>query len=240
MKKKLLLSMAACLAVGLTFAQGKIVRDPNAQTRNIKNFHAIHVATGIHLYLSQGNEEKIAVSADKPENIQHIKTEISNGTLEIYYDNGHKWFYSDNNNRGLRVYVSYKMLDALKGSSGADIEVDGSLRSDKLDMEFSSGSMFKGEVQVGDLKLDQGSGSIVNISGSANSLVVKSSSGSICKGYSLQTQQCEASASSGGQIDITVQKNLEASAHSGGQIHYEGAAPINRVNTGSGGIVSKK
>jgi len=239
MKKYIIISLAFCLMLSFVFAQNKVLRDPNAQLRNIKNFHAIHVATGIHLFLSQGNEEKIAVSADKPGNIENIKTELSNGVLNIYYDNGHKWFSNDNN-RGLRVYVSYKILDALKGSSGSEVEVEGAIHEDHLDMEFSSGSLFKGEVQVGTLKLDQGSGSIVNISGSAANLDVKTSSGSICQGFSLQSQQCQASASSGGQIDITVQKNLDASAHSGGQIHYAGTAPIDRVNTGSGGIVSRK
>jgi len=42
---------------------------------------------------------------------------------------------------------SCKVLDQLKGSSGAQVEVDGSIKSGELVMDFTSGSNFKGDIR---------------------------------------------------------------------------------------------
>jgi hypothetical protein len=46
------------------------------------------VGDGIDLYLSQGTEESVAVSASKDEYMDRLKTEVEDGVLKIYYDRG--------------------------------------------------------------------------------------------------------------------------------------------------------
>jgi Putative auto-transporter adhesin, head GIN domain len=220
-------------------AQSKIVNDKYAQVRMVKGFHAIKVSSGIHLYLNQGNEEAVAVSASEEKYRNHIITEVDNGVLRIYFDNKY-WKFWDNDKWKLKAYVSCKVLDALGISSGAEVEVDGSIKSGDLSMNLSSGANFSGNVVVTSLKVDQGSGAEANISGSASQLRVEASSGSSLKAFDLQTDLCDASISSGASLRVTVNKELSASAHSGGQIYYKGAGLIRDISTGSGGEVSRR
>ncbi|HVM89149.1 MAG TPA: head GIN domain-containing protein [Puia sp.] len=237
--RKIILIISSLFVLPAVFAQNKIVNDPNAQVRKVGSFHAIRVATGIHLYLTQGNEETVAVSADIKESRDRIVTEVVNGVLKIHFDN-HDWFWNDRNNRHLRAYVSCKILDELKASSGAYVDVEGSINSGAIAMDFSSGASFKGNVTVKDLKVKQGSGAHSTISGTATAMIADASSGSHIDAFDLQTSTCDADASSGGHISINVSKELNASASSGGQIYYSGDASIRSINTSSGGHVSKK
>ena len=238
--KKIILAISSIFILSAAIAQNKIVNDANAQVRAVGSFHAIKVATGIHLFLTQSNEEKVAVSADNTEHRDKIRTEVENGVLKIYYDNKHNWFSNDDRNKNLRAYVSCKTLDALKASSGAHVDVDGSIQSNTLDLDFSSGAWFKGSVNVIGLKVGESSGAHSVISGSANDIKASASSGSHLDASDLTTNQCSADASSGGHIDVNVSKALVAEASSGGHIYYRGDATIKTINTSSGGGVSKK
>jgi hypothetical protein len=237
--KKIIFAIAAFMVTCSVFAQGKTYNDRNAEVRTVKSFHAIKVSTGIHLYLTQGNEEAVAVSASDKEYRDRIKTEVSeNGTLKIYFDN--KWGDWSSDGKDLKAYVSCKMLDALRGNSGAHVDVDGTVKSNKLHLGFSSGASFKGNITVTDLTAETSSGAHSTISGTASNTKTEASSGSHLDADDLQSEIAEADASSGGHIELNVNKQLSASASSGGHIHYKGNAVISDINTSSGGAVSKK
>lgn len=240
--KKLFFTLAACffLSALTATAQETVIKDRNAQVRTVDNFHALKVATGIRLYLTQGNEKKVVVSASEPQYRDRIRTEVSNGVLSIYYDNGDKWNWHDDRHKELKAYVSCTQLDGLHASSGAQVVVDGTLKSAQLTMDLSSGSGFKGNVNAEDLRVDEGSGANSTISGKAIHLKARASSGSTLHGYDLQTDQCDVNVSSGGRIDISVEKSMSASAHSGGHVSYQGAGVISEVHTSSGGSISRK
>ena len=237
--KTIYFAIIGSLLLNAAIGQNKIVNDPNAEVRTVKGFHGIRVSNGIHLFLTQGNEEAVAVSATERKYRDRIVTVVEDGVLKIYVEKSH-WSFWDDDWKNLKAYVSCKVLDELKASSGARVDVDGSLHSGNLTMHFSSGSGFNGNVQVTDLKIDQGSGADTKISGTASSLNVESSSGSSLKGYDLETDQCSANCSSGGSVHITVKKELSASASSGGQIYYRGNGVIRDISTSSGGEVSRR
>jgi Putative auto-transporter adhesin, head GIN domain len=225
--------------IKLGLGQQKTIRDGNAQARTVSAFHGIKVATGIHLYLSQGAEDAVAVSASEKEYRDHIRTEVVDGILKIYYENDDwkSWFRGDD--KHLRAYVSVKTLDQLKASSGAQIEVDGVISARGLRLDFSSGSIFKGNIAVSELTLQQNSGSQANIGGKAENTTIDASSGSQLDGYELETESCDAKTSSGASVSISIRKKLNASASSGGQIRYKGDATISMLHSSSGGQISK-
>ena len=236
--KGIFLGLVGIIALLPAFAQNRIIKDPDAESRAVSGFHAIRVSTGVVLILTQGKEEAVAVSAARPEDRNRIKTIVEDGVLKIYYENNNLSFTT--NNMRLKAYVSCKLLDGLKASSGARVEIDGTLKSNDLSLDFSSGSGFKGDISATSLKIQQGSGSTATISGTANNLYAEGSSGSALHAFDLQSGECEARASSGAGLDISVEKSLRATAHSGGRIYYRGSGLISSVDTGSGGSVSKK
>jgi hypothetical protein len=236
--QKAILLLAAWFTMSTAIAQKSIIKDPNAVLRKVGDFHAVHVATGIRLFLTQGSEQAVAVSAATPEYRERIQTEVKNGVLHIYYDT-EKWKWPDFHGRELQVYVSCTNIDELSASSGAKVEVDGTLKSGTFTMSFSSGAKFSGKVEATDLKIEQNSGAQASIAGTAAHLRASATSGSHLHGFDLMTGNCDVNANSGGSIDISVEKEMEVSAHSGGRIRYQGAGVIREVHTSSGGSVKK-
>ena len=222
------------------FAQDKtVINDKNAEPRNVKGFHAIKVSDGIDLYISYG-DEAAAVSASEIRYRDRIKIEVENGVLKIWYDRDELNKIMFTNKRNLRAYVSYKELDAITASAGSDVLVDGVIKGNSLSLKISSGSDFKGNVEVNELTVDQSSGSDIKIGGKTNTVTIEASSGSDFNGYDLTTDKCIARCSSGSDINITVNKELQAKASSGSDIHYKGNADVINVTKSSGGSVSKK
>src|SRR5882762_5450298 len=84
--KKIYLSLIILAAsISAVFAQ-KTINDPNAEKRNVTGFHGVEVGGGIDLYISQGNDETVAVSATETSYRDRIRTEVKNGILKIWYD----------------------------------------------------------------------------------------------------------------------------------------------------------
>lgn len=214
----------------------KTIKDANAEKRNVSGFHAIEVSGGIDLYLSQG-EEAVAVSASKDEYRAKIVTEVKDGVLKIWFD----WKSNmriDWGNHKLKAYVSVKNLDRLEGSGGSDIEIDGLIKTTKLDLEISGGSDFDGKIESDELKIQASGGSDVSISGKAARLTIDASGGSDFKGYDLVSDICNVEASGGSDVHVTVNKELSANASGGSDVFYKGSGLIRDIKT-SGSSIKK-
>jgi hypothetical protein len=236
--KKLFLSLITLLNL-TAIAQENVITDANVQKRTINgSFTGIKVSDGVDLILTQGNEESVAVSASEEKYMEKFKTEVVDGFLKIYYDNKNiNW--ASNEKRKLKAYVSFKTLEKLYASGGADVNVKGNLNVNNLDISFTSGAAFKGTITATELTVEQNSGSTIEIMGKANKIKVEVGSGAIFKGYDFSVDYCDAKATSGGGVRITINKELNAKANSGGGIKYKGEALIKEVDINSGGSVKK-
>lgn len=239
--KKLCSLVLLSLVVFTATAQQKVFHDANAEKRSVASFHAVKVSHGIELQMQQGGEEALAVSADKKEHSDAVKTEVVNGELRIYIEQKMEKWWQQLRNKGIKVkaYVSFKNLDRINGSSGARIHINGHLKGDKLSVNLSSGARLEGELALSQLEVDQSSGARSEVKGQAQSLDVEVSSGAHYNGYDLAADKVEAEASSGGKIELSVNKELAASASSGGGISYKGNASVTNSSTSSGGKVRK-
>jgi len=235
--KKVLFALLAFVALNAT-AQTKVVTDPNARPRTISGeFTGVSVATGIELFLTQGDEISLAVSMNDEKYNEGFRTEVENGVLKIWYDNKNKINWDKG--RKLKAYLSVKTLSKLSASSGADVKILNQLKVGKFDLRLSSGSEFDGAIIATSLNVDQSSGSEINLSGTATETSISVSSGASFDGYGFVTDNCTASASSGAEIEITANKSLDASASSGGSIKYKGTATNVDITKSSGGSVRK-
>ena len=215
----------------------KLVNDPNAVKRNITSFHAIEIGTGIDLYLTQANEEAVAVSASKPEYRDKIITEVKGGVLKIYYD--HDYLHWGGGDRKMKAYVSFKALDDLHAGGGSDVYTEGSIKSNSLTVSLSGGSDFHGSVSATDLKMNASGGSDVFVSGTAKSLSVDASGGSDFHGYDLATDNCDVDASGGSDVEITANKEMNIGASGGSDVHYKGSGVIKNLNRSGSSDITK-
>jgi len=231
--------LVTCLFVAL-FVNAQQVNDANAERRSVSSFHKIEVSNGIQLMLTQGGTEAVAVSAVDGEYRKNIRTEVSNGVLKIYYDRSFLKQMNERRDKKLKAYVSFVNLDGLDANSGALVTVQNEIKSNSMEVEATSGAQIDGRFAVGKLDIDQNSGSIVRVSGTASTMNVEGSSGSIFEGFDMVSENCDIETSSGAIIHVTVNKELKAEASSGGLVHYKGAGMIRDIRTSSGGSISRK
>jgi len=228
------------LASLVSFAQnGNVINDSHAQKRPASGFHGVHISSGIDLYLSQGNEEAVAVSADDPEVRDKIRVEVKDGILDIYIDN-HGFHWGNWGNRHMKAYVSIKAIDELHASGGSDVYIRDLIHAPKLRMDLSGGSDLRGKLNIGELTIHQSGGSDSYVSGTAATLDVHTSGGSDYHGYDLAADNCRVDASGGSDAYLTVNKELSASASGGSDIHYKGNGVIRSSQASGSGSISHR
>ena len=237
MKKSFVLILFTGLVLG-SFAQ-KTINDPNAEKRNVSGFHGIDVATGIELTLTKGTTEEVAVSASEIEFRDKIVTEVVNGILKIHYETKTGAINRRNESKNLRAYVSYKSLDKLTVTTGAEVNIDGVLEAESLELKANTGGLVKGEVNIKNLDVNQDTGSKITLSGRVDKLSAEGSTGSKFMGENLNTNTCSAEMGTGAGIYISVDKELNVRANTGGYVKYKGNAGIREIKTNTGGTVSK-
>jgi len=208
------------------------------ETRNVgKNFNGIDVSSGIDLYIRMGDTEEVKIVADD-DIIEKIITEVEGGVLKIYVKQNNWFNWSGNEKR--KAYVTVKELKKVHASAGSDVKSENTLKGDDLEVSASSGSDLTLDVFYKNLKVDTSSGSDANLSGKAKYLTASSSSGSDLDARNLESVICKVSVSSGSDATVNVSEELEASASSGGDIDYYGNPSVKNIDESSGGDVSHK
>ncbi len=238
--KKFIFMLVAFSATLFVRAQENTYADNSVEKRSVKPFRSIKVGDGIDLYLSQGTEESVAVSASKDEYMDRLKTEVEDGVLKIYYDRGSLNNLVISNNKRLKAYVSFKTLDKLTATSGSDVIVKGIIKEDVMSLYISSGANFKGTVEAGKLIVETSSGAKMELDGSAAVFTVTASSGAKVEAYSLETNKADVRSTSGAKIEVTAKDEMKLSSSSGGTIHYKGDAKITELNTRFGSVIHKQ
>ncbi|OSZ80370.1 hypothetical protein CAP36_03710 [Chitinophagaceae bacterium IBVUCB2] len=228
-------TIVAVLFISLSLSAQQ-VNDPNAEVRAAKDFHGINVSNAFDVYLSQGNEEAVAVSAASVKDRDMIKVEVKSGILHISLEKDWKW---TKGNKKLKAYVSFKQIDQLKVSGACDVYISGILKADALSIDQSGASDIKGALDVNKLTVDLSGASDMTVTGKATQASVEASGASGFKGYDLVTDVCNARASGASDIRITVNKELSAQASGASDVKYRGAGTTKDVKSSGSSSVSK-
>lgn len=245
MKKSILTIALGVLVAGFTFAQQE-------ETRSLDSFTKVTAHEAVNVYLKKGNKEEARV-VSKSEDLEDVLTEVSGGRLKVHLEG--------NNHRNVEVdvYVTYVSLNAIGASSAASIKSEGtietngdfdvdvssagdiiaSIKADDLEIDASSAGDAKLEVDVNSINAEISSAGDVEISGTATDQDISASSSGDYDGYDLESEEVEASASSGGSVRVNVSTKLDARASSGGSIRYKGSPKYLDANSSSGGSVRK-
>jgi hypothetical protein len=235
--QKIILTLFVFLLCARLDAQN-LVYDENAQVRKVGNFHGVSVGSGIRLYLSQGKEQAVAVSADDSKTIEKIVTEVRDGILRIRVE-GKLWggWHGDHK---LKAYVTVTQLDYLGVSGGSIAKLADQIVVGDLTADFSGGSIVEGTLKGNSFKVDLSGGSIATLNGSFNNVSIEASGGSIFKDFGFAADVCNVEASGGSILSVTVNKELKADASGGSIINYKGSGVITSVDASGGSSIKKK
>lgn len=236
-----MLLIAGCLLVGQSLAQ-KTIRDEKAQKRNTGSFSSINVSGGVDLYLTQSNENAVAVSAEREDDRDKIITEVENGVLKIYYkkeNSNWPWGVSWGNKK-LKAYVSVKTLERLQASGGSDVVCEGVINASALKIHMSGGSDLRGEFTCQELTVNASGGSDASLKGNATRLTIDASGGSDINAYRLSSDICRIHSSGGSDVNVTVSKSIDAHASGGSDIYYKGSPGETKISKSGGSDIRKR
>jgi len=220
------------------FSQQTIINDANAQVRSITAFSGIKVSGGIDVYLSQGDDYSLAVSASEDKYRDNIKTEVKNGILVIWYDNDHRG--KNDGNKKLRAYLSFKTLESIEGSGASEVIINGTLTSNSMLVKLSGASDIKGAVKISNLNMDLSGASTVTLNGLAQNLKLDASGASDIKNYDLQVENCIAKLSGASDARLKITGSIAASASGASTLYYEGDPDRKDIATSGASSISRK
>ncbi len=232
MKKRVsssvMLTVLVCFLLPQTLPAQGVEGDGNVtkKSRQVDNFNAVSVSSGIDLYLTQGNAVSLEVETDQ--NIhEYIITEVKNGVLKIYVDG------SIRSVKEMNVYLTFREIDAITASGGSDVEASGTINQDKLTIECSGGSDLKIDLKVDDLELSASGGSDADITGEARVFHATSSGGSDLEAMGLKTAECTLESSGGSDAHVYVTETLKVVASGASDVYYKGDAVVDASVSGS-------
>lgn len=226
----LLALFTSSCAFDINFGEGKrgngqVVEESRKVT---EEFTEVHASEGLDVFVTQGNDFSINVEAD--ENIiDIIGTDIRDGRLKVHA--------IENIGRATKnVYVTLPEVTSLSTSSGADLIGQNTIKTNKIELDASSGSDLEVEVDANEVSADTSSGADIKVSGRTEVLYADASSGSDIKARGLMAKRCTADASSGADISVNVSESLTADASSGADISYTGDASVQKKKSVSGSV----
>jgi len=235
--KRIMLPLILIIALQSTGIAQKTISDPNVEVRDAKNFHAIQLSSAFDVYLTQGNEESVAVSASDPKYRDNIKVDVKGGVLIIRYDNNGKW---NTGNKKLKAYISFKQIDKLDVSGACDVHIVENWKADNVKIDLSGASNLHGKIDAQKLMVDQSGASDMSLTGTVGQLNVEVSGASDFKGFDLVVDYCNAKASGASDIKITVNKELSAEASGASDVKYKGNGLMRDIKTSGSSSISRR
>lgn len=229
--KKLLMGLVLLLFQLNSHAQEQLVMDENASLRTLtESFDKIAVSNNIKLIISQGVETALAVSASQESFKAEIKTEVKNGTLNIFWTGDSRW---NNKSKNPIVYLSFKEIQSIEVSGASTVNVMGVLALKKFNIALSGASKFSATLKTPILMMDLSGASKANLLGNVNQLNIECSGASDVNGYDLLADTVRVKASGASDIMLSIVNELNAEASGASHIYYKGKPAIMHV-TASG------
>lgn len=240
MKKGLVLFIFMT-GIALAKAQEKVINDANAREVKVESFEGVEISGSIDLYLTQGDVEKVALSAKDPADLENIEAVVEDDMLKIRFKKNKSWWSNQWNTMGkhYRAYVSAKTLNRVGLAGSGNIFVQGMINADHFSLEISGSGNFEGSVKANNLELNQSGSSNVKIRGSATEASFNTSGSGNVMGYDMQVDNCDIDISGSGNIQLTANKELSATTSGSGNISYKGNAVIRNISTSGSGKIRK-
>ena len=254
MKTKLLAIGLTLITTGLFFAgcndwhtvEGNY--DVESETLQLPDFQRVSNEGNFEVYIIQDGLSEVTIEAES-NLIPLIRTRVSGQELEIDSKEDLR------NNYPMKIYVHTDEITDLRLSGSGFIEVL-DLTADNVDVDLSGSGYISMTGTMEDLDCDiSGSGDMdlgvtadqinATISGSgdfemwgvANSGQFKISGSGSINAYELLLQECYATISGSGDMEVTVEDYLNVNISGSGSVYYMGSPEIDTKISGSGNVI---
>ncbi len=180
-------------SIGRAKGSGNIV----SETRDLRDFKAIEVGGVFHVEVVAQKDFSVQVEADD-NLLEHIKTEVHNGVLEISTSRKMK------SHNGLKIKITAPDIERLEVSGVAKISV--------------------ADLKNAGLRINTSGASKINLSGETDKLIVEVSGASNIEAETLKTREAAVESSGASKVSVFATESLRADASGASRITYTGGA----------------
>jgi hypothetical protein len=198
--------------VSVNFGSEKGSGTTAVENREARDFNRVEVGGVFQVEIIAQSEFGVEVEGDD-NLLQFIKTEVSNGTLEISMDKRVK------THNPLRVRVSAPDINGLQVSGASKVNLS-NLKNQKLAVDSSGASK-------------------INVSGDTYTFTAEVSGASQIEAGGLSTVITNIDASGASHVNVNVSKDLTADASGASRITYTGPAHVSKSTSGASSVSQK-
>lgn len=206
----------------------------DTETRDLSGFEAVAVGGGIHLLLRQGDRFIVEVRSD--DDASEIITEVVAGKLEIRRERSFGFNWGDAGS----VNVTLPKLVALTASGGSEVEAEGALTGDALEIVVSGGSDVTIDVAVDTIEVSASGGADVSLTGTARAARLTSTGGSDLNAGRFTAGEVNVNSSGGSDLVVAVRDKITGNASGGSDISYSGQPSSVDIDTSGGSDVRRR
>jgi hypothetical protein len=234
--QNLLLTVIATLFSACTFANNS--SDTSVETRTVSAFTAVSNSGPIDIYLIPASSPSVKV-VTRNDDPGHVKTDVSNGTLDISYTE-HSWWSGWGHDHVLKVYVYYTSLNSISASGSGDVYASAPIKADKLTVQVSGSSDAHLTVEATDLVVSANGSSDIYLNGTVSDFGAEARGSSDIKAADLHTDVCSIHASGSSDCYVNVAKALSVSASGSSDVYYSGSPQLRDIDVSGSSDLHKK
>jgi hypothetical protein len=218
------LAVMACLMMVISATAQNV-------SRNVSGYTGIECSGPFEVKIKIDGTESLRLEGD-PNLTSLIQTEVEDGVLKVAFLKS--WRYRRNVGR-INVYITARQLRYLGNSGSGNVEVQGMMKGESVQLAVSGSGQVRAAVKVRNLEVNtSGSGSITLAGITEKATVSLSGSGGI-NARQLNAQMLTASISGSGGVNMVVNKSVTARISGSGNVNYAGnATQIDLQHSGSG------
>jgi hypothetical protein len=231
MKTTFLTTLLALLAGFATAQEWK-------KDRPVSGLTGLRVESGIDVFLTQGEAEKLTLDVRGFEE-NEIRSTVQNGVLVLTVDWRNGWSMG-RRNTSIKAYLTFRQLRNIQVSGGADVTGQQPLSFNDLNLQASGGADVKLNLKANELNVQASGGADIRIQGSARTLNAESAGGADLEAGKLMTEICAAYAHGGADMSVHASREITLKAAGGSDISYRGSARLISKSASGGSDITRK
>ena len=214
-------------AAGRTFAQSE-------ETRSVSGYHGVGTGGPFYVHIKIDGTESLRLKGD-PEDLRKIETVVEDGNLKIRLP---KEFEHRHEHMGrVDVYVTAKSLSSVDLGGSGSIDVDGTLKGDRVKVSVGGSGNITTAVESDHLKVSIAGSGNVDLKGKADESEISIAGSGNLKEADLKVNAADISIAGSGDVRMEINKSISAHIAGSGSVNYTGnATAVNISSAGSGRV----
>ncbi|MCA6074041.1 head GIN domain-containing protein [Fulvivirga sedimenti] len=200
---------------------------------NVSGFEGVNLGGSGNVYIKQGSAFSVEFSGSD-EVFEEMKFDVRGNTLNIGRK-GNSWW---NSSKGrYEIYITMPNINRLGVSGSGNMEVEGTFKTDDLDISVSGSGEVRFGANAGDVDISVSGSGEVEMTGTGRNLTCHISGSGKVDGRDFKVANVDAHISGSGSVYIHASESIESRISGSGSVYYSGEPKkLNNNSSGSGKI----